>query len=125
MKKIIPGFLLSILLMSFSLAGLDEVVNAFKTNNAANVSKFFDSRIEISLYEKSDSYSKQQGEIILQDFFTNHAVKSLTIVHKGENNGNKYCICNATTSNGKFRITFYMKQKDETQILQSIRIEES
>jgi Domain of unknown function (DUF4783) len=111
--------------MSFSLAGLDEVVSAFKTNNAANVSKFFDSRIEISLYEKSDSYSKQQGEIILQDFFANHSIKGLTVVHKGENNGNKYCICNATTSNGKFRITFYMKQKDDTQILQSIRIEES
>lgn len=124
MKQLFSFSILTVLLTSFTLlATIDEVVNAMKTGNASQMAKYFDATIEISMPDKSNSYSKTQAEIILKDFFTNNPVKSFQIIHKGENAGSQYCIGTLTTKNGDFRTTIFMKQKGTAQLLQEIRFE--
>ena len=112
-----------ILFSSFTFIGIDEVVNAVKSGNAAQVAKYFDNTVEISLPDKSNSYSKSQAEIVLKDFFANNPVKGFDIIHKGENAGSQYCIGTLLTKNGSFRTTIYMKQKGDVQVLQELRFE--
>jgi len=120
-------FTLSILiafLCSFSLpVGIDEVIAAMKTGNASAVAKYFDSSVEISMPDKSNSYSKSQAELVLKDFFTSNPVKSFEIIHKGENAGSQYCIGTLQTKNGSYRTTIFMKQKGDKQVLQELRFE--
>lgn len=124
MKQIFSFAAVTVLLSSFALmVNIDGVVGALKTGNAAQMAKFFDNTIEISMPDKSNSYSKTQAEIILKDFFTNNPVKSFTIIHKGENAGSQYCIGTLATKNGDFRTTVFMKQKGTAQLLQEIRFE--
>lgn len=124
MKQILSFAAVTVLLSSFALmVNIDGVVGALKTGNAAQMAKFFDNTIEISMPDKSNSYSKTQAEIILKDFFTNNPVKSFTIIHKGENAGSQYCIGTLATKNGDFRTTVFMKQKGTAQLLQEIRFE--
>jgi hypothetical protein len=112
------------LLYSFTLnAGIDDVIAAMKAGNASQVAKFFDNNVEISMPDKTNSYSKSQGELVLKDFFTTNIVKSFDVIHKGENGGSQFCIGNLITKGGSYRTTIYMKQKGDQQFLQELRFE--
>lgn len=112
------------LLTSFTTKlGIDDVIAAMKTGNASLVAKFFDNNVEISMPDKSNSYSKSQGELVLKDFFVTNMVKSFDVIHKGENAGSQYCIGTLVTKGGSYRTTIFMKQKGEQQVLQELRFE--
>ena len=124
MKRFFTLALLSIAFCSFSFySGIDDVVNAIKTGNAAEMAKYFDNTVEIGMPDKSNSYSKSQAEMVLKDFFTNNGVKGFDVIHKGENAGSQYCIGNLVTRAATYRTTIYMKQKSDKQVLQEIRFE--
>jgi len=124
MKKILPIAIVAFLISSFTLfTSIDEVVNAMKSGNASQMARFFDNSVEISMPDKSNSFSKTQAEIVLKDFFTNNPVKGFEVIHKGENAGSQYCIGTLVTKNGSFRTTIFMKQKGDLQVLQELRFE--
>ena len=112
------------LLSSFvNYIGIDDVIAAMKSGNAAQVAKHFDNSVEISMPDKSNSYSKSQAELVLKDFFASNPVKNFVILHKGQNNGSQYCIGTLQTKSGSYRTTIFMKQKGDTQVLQELRFE--
>ncbi len=125
MKKLFTWFCALLILGAFTVSnsGIDEIVTALKNGNATQIAKYFDNTVEITLPDKSNSYSKNQAEVIIRDFFSIHPVKGFEILHKGENAGSQYCIGTLSTKNGSFRTTVYMKQKGDKQVLQEIRFE--
>jgi len=124
MKQFFTLITATCLLCSFSISvGIDEIIGALKTGNATQIAKYFDNTVEITLPEKSNSYSKSQGEMILKDFFNTYPVKSFEILHKGQNAGSEYFIGKLVTKTGTFRTTVFMKQKGDRQTLQEIRFE--
>ena len=124
MKKIFTIIASFVLLTSFTnFSSLDDIINGLKQGNASQVSKYFDNTVEITLPEKSSSYSKSQADLIIRDFFNNNLIKGFQVIHKGENAGSQYCIGTLVTRNASFRTTIFMKQKGEKQTLQEIRIE--
>jgi hypothetical protein len=124
MKIIFTLSILAGLLCSFKpYAGIDEVIAAMKAGNSGQVAKYFDTNVEISMPDKSNSYSKSQAELILKDFFVSNPVKGFEIIHKGENAGSQYCIGTLQTRNGTYRTTIFMKQKTDGQVLQELRFE--
>ena len=124
MKRILTLLASGVLLISFTLfSSIDEVVNALKTGNTEQVARFFDNTIEITMPDKSNSYSKSQAELVLKDFFTNNPVQRFEVIHKGQNAGSEYCIGTLVTKGGSFRTTIFMKQKGDKQLLQEIRFE--
>jgi hypothetical protein len=115
---------ISLVLVSFTpLYSIDDVVNAIKTGSATQLSKYFDTRVDISLPGKSDNYSKSQAEMILKDFFANNTVKNFVVKHKGEQNGSQFCIGLLQTKNVNFRTKFFMKKKGNHQVVQELGFE--
>ena len=124
MKHFFPLLLATFFLSAFApVISIDEVVNGMRTGNAAQIARYFDNTVEITMPEKGSSFSKSQAEIVLKDFFANNPVKSFEIIHKGENAGSQYCIGTLITKNGSFRTTIFMKQKGNAQLLQELRFE--
>lgn len=124
MKRFFTLIATTVLLSSFTLLiSIDEVVTAMKNGDAAQIARFFDNTVEITMPDKSNNYSKNQAEIVLKDFFTTNGVKTFEVIHKGENAGSQYCIGTLVTKNGSFRTTVFMKQKNDKQLLQEIRFE--
>ena len=125
MKHFFTFLAVSLVLSSFTVGGnIDEIITALKAGNAAQIAKYFDNTVEIALPDKSNSYSKSQGEMILKDFFTSNKVKSFQIKHRGENkDGSLFCVGTLQTSNGNYRTKFFMKQKGEQQVVQEIGFE--
>ena len=105
------------------LTGLDDVINALRSGNATELSKYVDDNIEISLPDKSDSYSKAQAVMILQDFFTNNGVKNFAVTHKGDNGGSQFCVGTLQTRSGNYRTIFFMKTKNGRQLVKEIRFQ--
>ena len=111
----------SLLVSSFTLSySIDEVLAALRSGNANELAKYFGTRVDITLPDKSDNFSKNQAEMILRDFFDANEVKNFQVKHKGENNGAQFCIGLLQTKNGNFRTKFYMKQKGTQQVVQEI-----
>lgn len=123
MKNLLLSFLVFLSLSFLVSVSFTEIINAIKTGNASEVSRFFDNTVEITLPGKSNSYSKSQAELVLRDFFSKNPTKNFQIIHKSENEGSQYCIGNLETINGIFRTTIYLKQKGERQVLQELRFE--
>ncbi len=123
MNKLFIYVMITFLLSSFTYSSVQDVVNALKSGNAALVSKYFDNTIDITLSDKSNSYSKSQAELVLKDFFITNGVKNFNVIHTGDNAGSQYCIGTLQTKKGTFRTTIYMKQKGDKQVLQELKFE--
>ena len=134
MKSYVIKILLSVLMVgglafNYSNSGysysIEDVVTAINTGNVNQLSNYFDKIVEITLHDKSNTYSSSQAEIILKDFFQSYGVKAFRIVHKGSNSGAEFCIGNLQTKYGAFRTTIFMKTRSQKQVLQEIRFEEN
>ncbi len=123
MKNFLKYGLVVLLFFLSSFISVDEVVSAIKNGDASQLSKYFDNTIEITLADKSNSYSKSQAELVLKDFFNNNGVKDFEIVHKGDNTGAQFIIGTLKTKNGEYRTTIYMKKNGDRQLLQELRFE--
>lgn len=123
MKKLLLSLIISGLFSSFITISFTEVLNAIRSGNANEIAKYFDNTVEITLPQRSNSFSKSQAELVLRDFFNDNNVKGFETIHKSENSGSQYCIGNLTTVNGVFRTTIYMKQKGDKQVIQEMRFE--
>ncbi|HZF64660.1 MAG TPA: DUF4783 domain-containing protein [Chitinophagaceae bacterium] len=126
MKKIFTFFcaILFIITTAFlPISGLDDVINALRSGNAAEVSKYMDDNVELTLPQKSDSYSKAQALMILRDFFSTNNVIGFEAKHKGDNSGNQFCIGTLRTKSGNYRTTVFMKTKNARQSVKEIRIQ--
>ena len=123
MKKLLLSLAIFISVCSFVSLSFTEIVKAIKSGNSAEVSKYFDNTVEITLPEKSNSYSKSQAELVLHDFFASNGVKDFEVLHKSDHPGSQYCIGNLQTNNGTFRTTIFMKQKGDKELVQELRFE--
>jgi hypothetical protein len=114
----------SLFLLSFKpYFNIDEVAVAIRSGNISQLSGYLDNRVDISLPDKTDTYSKSQAEMIIRDFFTTNRVQTFQVKHKGENAGSEFCIGILKTSNGDFRTTLFMKLKGDKQMLQELRFQ--
>ncbi len=124
--KLVAGFALLVFLSLTSFnrsSSVDEVVNALRLGNAAEVARHFDARVELTLPDKAGSYSKAQAEMILKDFFAGNAVKGFKVKHKGENkDGSQFCIGTLQTKIREYRTRFFLQQKGDLQVLQELVI---
>jgi pyridoxal/pyridoxine/pyridoxamine kinase len=123
MKK---ALLYLFVLIGFTVAAdtFDEVVAAIKSANAAEVSKYFNSNVELTIFTSEGVYSKQQAEIIVKNFFAGNPPKNVVIQHKGSSaQGSKYAIANYECAQGKYRVYIFMKESAGKMLIHELRFE--
>lgn len=126
MKKFVFTILLAIgLIPAYSQTDNSEgITTALKSGNAKEISKYFNSTINLKILTKEDVYSKAQAEIILKDFFSKNTPKGYTAKHTGTSkNGAQYTIGQLSTSSGNFRTYYFVKKTGDTYLIQEFRIE--
>ena len=125
MKKYVGFLSIILLLSSFTrFSQVDDVIIALRTGNASLLAKNFDTTVEIVMPDKSNSYSKNQTEVVLKDFFSTNRVQAFSILHKGgENTSAQFCIGNLITMSGAYRTTVLLRSKGGNLFIQEIRLE--
>jgi len=96
---------------------------AIKAGNAAELSKYMNSTIELLLLDKEDFYKKNVAETILSDFFNEYQTKDFNIMHQGAKNDAQYAIGNLKTDRGDFRVYILLKKVNQELMIHVIRIE--
>jgi hypothetical protein len=102
---------------------LDAVATAFRSGNVNQLSPYLDIRVDISLPDKTDTYSKSQAEMVIRDFFSTHGVKTFKTLQQGESGDYLFCTGILQTRSGNYRTTLFFRQKGEKQYLQEIRFQ--
>ena len=124
MKRFYSILLLGTVLMLSSFRaqnGIDEVIGALRAGNSSQLSSYFDENVELTLPDKSDSYSKAQAQLIVKDFFGNNGVRGFELKHKGDSPGGQFCIGTLQTNAGNFRTNVFMKTKNGREVVKEIR----
>ena len=123
-------FGLAVLMVSLALVSfrptytLDDITTAIRVGNVGELSRYLDSRVDLSLPEKSDTYSKIQAEMIIRDFFTTNGVQNFLVKRRGSNGGgSEFLVGVLKTRNGDYRTTLFVKQKGDKQLLQELRFQ--
>ncbi len=113
------------LLSSFEQnSSIDAVIGALRSGNSSQLSGYFDDNVELTLPDKSDSYSKAQAQLIVKDFFTNNGVQGFELKHKGgDTQGAHFCIGTLKTNAGNFRTNVFMKLKSGKEVVKEIRFQ--
>jgi Domain of unknown function (DUF4783) len=102
---------------------VDEILGAIKKGDAIRISRHFDDLVEITLNDRSNSYSRTQAEIVLKDFFSNHNVRNFTVIHRVNSNNGEYCVGTLNTSGGEYRTTILFRTKGDKKLVQELRFE--
>jgi Domain of unknown function (DUF4783) len=126
MKRLMGWVLIGTALALVSFKGfdnMDAVVTAIRSGNVNQLSPFLDVRVDISLPDKTDTYSKAQAEMVIGDFFNNSEVQNFKITQQGESSGTFFCSGLLQTRAGNYRTTLFFKHKGEKSFLQEIRFQ--
>lgn len=93
---------------------ITQVRDAIKTGSSKEISRLFDSNLEMTLEGKMKNYSKSQAEFILKDFFKNNPPERFTIVHQGSSkSGLPYAIGEYQSKTATFRVWVRIKKVEE------------
>ena len=103
--------LISVFSFSFSLKDLTEdVANALKQGSAPSLVKNFSEKVSIKVLSQEDLLSKSQAQVLIEDFFSKHKVKSYQTSHTSIVNGDQQFITGSLdTNNGKYRISILVR----------------
>jgi hypothetical protein len=104
----------------------EEIGKSISNMNAAKLAGYFYSTINLEIGDIEGNYSRKQAEVIVQDFFRKHPVRSFKVNHQGSSNdGSKYMIgVYTTTGNSAFRVYIMLKTLDDKLQINKLQFEE-
>ena len=106
------------------MPNFSPIATAISTGNADALSKFFDADVDISLFEKEDTYEKDKAANLMKDFFSKNKPKAFSQTHNGayKDKDTQYTIGEITTTSGTYRVYIYMKVINDSYLIQEMRI---
>lgn len=126
MKKIVLSFasVLILLLLTNSAFGQipAQIASGLKSGNAKMVASCFNDNVELVILDKENVCSKDQGEMILSDFFSKNKPSDFKLTHQGGTDS-VYGIGKMQTAGANFRIYFMLKSFANKLLIVQLRIE--
>lgn len=104
----------------------NELSQALVKANSKDIAKYFGTSVDLKLPGNEGTYSKNQAELILRNFFTRNAPESFVIQHQGPSrDGSVYAIGTYTSKTGKsYRTYFLLKKISDQMVLHLLQMEE-
>lgn len=126
MKKILISFVsvfFLLLLTDFASGQIPpQIGTGLKAGNAKMVASCFNDNVELVILDKENVCSKEQGEMILSDFFSKNKPVDFKITHQSGSDS-AYGIGKMQTAGGNFRIYFILKTVANKPLIVQLRIE--
>lgn len=102
----------------------DDISYSIESGNANELAGFFASRIELTILEEEDVYSRRQAEMVMSDFFEENSPQDFEVIHQGASNEKaRYAIGFLETSNGSYRTYVYVTEEDDDKQIKELRFE--
>ncbi len=126
MKKFLYVFI-AVFLLSFSTYSVfgqipDLLESGLKSGNAKMVASCFNDNMELVILDKENVCSREQGEMILNDFFSKNKPTDFKLTHQGGTDS-LYGIGKLQTAGTSYRIYFVLKTFANKPLVVQLRIE--
>jgi hypothetical protein len=103
-----------------------QVTLAIQAANATEISKYFNSMVDLTLPGYDDSYSKAQAGQIMKEFFSQNPVKNFKITRQGSSpDGSHYSIGSLDTGKKVYRVYFLIKSVNGQDLLHQLQVQEN
>jgi hypothetical protein len=124
------------LLLFFSFAGwstvygqsatevIDEVGESFIDGSVERLIKYFDERVEITMWGRRQEYSRAQAQYVMTQFFQDYPSGSFGILHRGTADGVAYALGELRSSTGTFEVNIFVKMAPGSSRVTEIRFDE-
>lgn len=102
-----------------------EVTTAIRNGDAQDVAKHFGANIDLQMPENEGTFSRNQAELILRNFFSRNIPESFTVSHQGSSrDGSVYVIGVYEATNGqRYRAYFLLKNVSNQMLLHQLQFE--
>jgi hypothetical protein len=129
-KLSLPVLIVLLSLHSFTASAQDDInkpiVTALTAGNAATLSDYFNTMVDLGISGNEDSYSKTQATQILKDFFNKNPVKSVKITRQGTStDGSQFSIGEMLAGTATFRIYYLLKKVSGKFLIQQLQIQKA
>jgi hypothetical protein len=106
-----------------SVSPIEDMVNAMKNDRVADMAKYFDSFVPITINNIQILYSRNQAQVVLNDFFDKNSPRGFEVVDNGSpDNTSKFVIGAFTTPAGvRYNVYILMRLKGSF-VLQELRM---
>lgn len=92
---------------------IDSVISAIDSNSSSELAKYFESSISLNVNGQQGSYSKNQAEIVIRDFFKKNPSQGFSIVYSSETNPSlSSFIGDYLSGEGTFKVFIKVSQQD-------------
>jgi len=110
--------------------GPDETIKLISAGihagNASEVSKYFNTMVDMILPGYNDTYAKSQAAQILKEFFSQNPVKRFKVTKQGSSaNGSQYAIGEYLSGNKEYRVYFLIQSVNGQNLIQQLKIEDN
>lgn len=99
-----------------------QIGSGLKSGNAKMIASCFNDNVELVIMDKENVCSREQGEMILNDFFSKNKPIDYKLTHQGGTDS-VYGIGKLQTAGANFRIYFVLKSFAGKSLIVQLRIE--
>jgi len=103
---------------------LKQIETSIKEKNAAQLSKYFNNSLEITLLEYEKVCSKDQAYLVVKDFFSQKPVTQFKLIHIGGSGEAWYGMGIYETSSDSYDANVFIKKYGNVYLIDRLRFEE-
>ena len=100
-----------------------NVAAALADGNAEALSSFFNTSVDVSIYNQDEVYSKAHAKQILTDFFSLYKVESFQIEFHNNEKYESTTFGTLVTSKGSFRVSYITRLMYKKNLVYSLKLE--
>lgn len=103
---------------------LENLILSLEIKNGEEITKYFDSKSEIIIDNKSHKGNRYQQSKILDEFYSNKNINNFNIIHKGDSENNIiYILAEYTSNNDLYKILLILKNIDNNYTIEKFKID--
>ncbi|WP_081918369.1 DUF4783 domain-containing protein [Sphingobacterium sp. ML3W] len=102
----------------------DALLLHLRAGSAKNLARFFGSNVTLSILNEDGLYSKFQGEMLLQSFFSKNKPSTVKLLQKITNKTNySYYVYQLTSNKNSFRLFVKVSLSKNIETIEEFRVE--
>jgi hypothetical protein len=100
---------------------ITRIEAAIKVGDATGIAVFFGDRVEITIAERAEVFSKNQAQYVLKEFFMNYPIRNFSLMSKGSTENTYYAVGSYVSDRGAFDANVFIKKQGNTLIVDHLR----
>ncbi len=103
---------------------LDNLILSLEIKNGEEITRYFDSRSEIIIDNKSYKGNRYQQSKILDEFYSDNSINKFNIIHQGDSENNIiYILAEYSSNNDLYKVLLILKNINNNYTIEKFKID--